>query len=50
MSKAIELMGTGKSEVVEVDMSNDVAEDEGMVCGGYMSVLIEDASEEGGDK
>ncbi|MDO4487155.1 MAG: XdhC family protein [Bacillota bacterium] len=50
MSKARKLMGTGKSEVVEVDMSNDVAEDEGMVCGGYMSVLIEDVSEEGGDK
>ncbi|MGN0704960.1 MAG: XdhC family protein [Lentihominibacter sp.] len=50
MSKARELMGTGKCEVVEVDMSNDVAEDEGMVCGGHMSVLIEDASEEGADK
>lgn len=50
MSKARKLMGTGKSEVVEVDMSNDVAEDEGMVCGGHMRVLIEDASEKGSDR
>ncbi len=26
-------------------MTNDVAADEGMVCGGTMRVLIEDASE-----
>ena len=36
------LMGTGKSRVVTVDMTNDVAAMEGMVCGGTMDVLIED--------
>lgn len=49
MGRARELMGTGMSEVVQVDMSNDVAEDEGMVCGGYMRVLIEDASGKGAE-
>ena len=36
------LIGTGKSQVVTVDMTNDVAAMEGMVCGGTMDVLIED--------
>ena len=36
------LMGTGKSQVVTVDMTSDVAALEGMVCGGTMDVLIED--------
>ena len=36
------LMGTGRSQVVTVDMTNDVAAMEGMVCGGAMDVLIED--------
>ena len=36
------LMGTGRSQVVTVDMTNDVAAMEGMVCGGTMDVLIED--------
>lgn len=36
------LMGTGKSQVVTVDMTRDVAAMEGMVCGGTMDVLIED--------
>jgi xanthine dehydrogenase accessory factor len=40
--KARRLLGSGKSEVAEVDMTNEVAEDEGMVCGGTMRVLIED--------
>ena len=35
-------MGTGESRVVTVDMTNDVAAMEGMVCGGTMDVLIED--------
>ena len=29
-----------------VDMSNDIAEEEGMVCGGEMKVLIADVSPE----
>lgn len=36
------LIGTGESRVVTVDMTNDVAAMEGMVCGGTMDVLIED--------
>ncbi len=36
------LIGTGGSQVVTVDMTNDVAAMEGMVCGGTMDVLIED--------
>ena len=36
------LIGTGGSQVVTVDMTNDVAAQEGMVCGGTMEVLIED--------
>jgi xanthine dehydrogenase accessory factor len=36
------LMDTGRSQVVTVDMTGDVAALEGMVCGGTMDVLIED--------
>ena len=36
------LMGTGRSQVVTVDMTGDVAAMEGMVCGGTMDVLIQD--------
>ena len=36
------LIGTGKSQVVTVDMTGEVAAMEGMVCGGTMNVLIED--------
>ena len=36
------LIGTGKSQVVTVDMTGEVAAMEGMVCGGTMDVLIED--------
>ena len=42
MSCAKRLMGTGASEVISVDLTNEVAEDEGMVCGGTMKILIED--------
>lgn len=38
---AYRLIGTGRSQCVTVDMSNH-AEDEGMVCGGQMKVLIQD--------
>lgn len=41
---AYALIGTGESKVVTVDMSNDVAEEEGMVCGGQMKVLLADAA------
>ena len=40
MVRARKIMGTGGSCVVEIDMSNEVAESEGMVCGGTMRVLL----------
>ena len=46
MQRARKIIGTGGSCVIETDMTNDVAADEGMVCGGTMRVLIEDASED----
>ena len=42
MTAARRLIGSGQTRVVEVDMTNDIAEEEGMVCGGKMRVLIED--------
>ena len=44
MLAARRLIGTGRSAVINVDMTNDIAEEEGMVCGGRMRVLIEDIS------
>ena len=44
MRTARRLIGTGRSTIVEVDMSNDLAMEEGMVCGGRMLVLAEDVS------
>lgn len=42
---AIDIIGTGAYKVVRIDMTGDVAESEGMVCGGIMYVLIEDGAE-----
>jgi xanthine dehydrogenase accessory factor len=42
---AIDLIGTGRYKVVEIDMTGDVAAAEGMVCGGRMEVLLEDGTE-----
>ncbi|MBP3673938.1 MAG: XdhC family protein [Oscillospiraceae bacterium] len=44
MVRARKIMGTGSSCVVEIDMTNEVAESEGMVCGGTMRVLLEDVT------
>ena len=44
MTDARRIIGTGQQRSVTVDMSNDVAEEEGMVCGGQMKVLIADVS------
>ena len=44
MVRARKIMGTGKSCIIEIDMTNEVAESEGMVCGGTMRVLLEDVS------
>jgi len=41
--EAIALIGSGRYLVKRIDMTGSVAEDEGMVCGGIMDVLIEDA-------
>lgn len=40
--EAIKLIGTGTYKTYEIDLTGDVAESEGMVCGGIMRVLIED--------
>lgn len=40
--RALRLAGTGLYEVVLVDMTAEMAESEGMVCGGTMEVLVED--------
>ena len=45
MRDAYNLIGTGQKRCVTVDMSNDVAEEEGMVCGGQIKVLMEDVVE-----
>ncbi|MEN6339903.1 MAG: XdhC/CoxI family protein, partial [Clostridiaceae bacterium] len=39
--RALDVLRTGKPELVTLDMTNDVAADEGMVCGGRMTVWIE---------
>ena len=44
MVRARQIMGTGTSCVVKIDMTNEVAESEGMVCGGTMCVLLEDVA------
>jgi xanthine dehydrogenase accessory factor len=41
ISIARQMVGTKGKRVVCVDMTNDVAEEEGMVCGGTMRVLLE---------
>lgn len=40
--EAIKLIGTGTYKTYEIDLTGDVAESEGMVCGGIMRVLVED--------
>ena len=42
LTEARKLIGTGKRRSVTVELNNDIAEEEGMVCGGTMKVLIED--------
>ena len=42
---AFHLIVTGKRQCVTVNMSNDVAAEEGMVCGGQMKVLLMDLSQ-----
>lgn len=42
MTASRRILGTGESRIVQVDLTNDVAAEEGMVCGGTMTVQIED--------
>ena len=35
------MAGGHKPEILEVDMSSEAAEDEGMICGGKVKVLLE---------
>lgn len=42
---AIDIIGTGEYKTVFIDMTGEVAESDGMVCGGVMYALIEDGSE-----
>lgn len=44
LREARRIIGTGAQKWVTIDMSNDVAEDEGMVCGGQMKVWIADVT------
>lgn len=42
IGNARRIIGTGEYRLQTVDMTGNVAENEGMVCGGIMQVLIED--------
>ena len=46
LKDAYRIIGSGTQRSVTVDMSSDIAEEEGMVCGGEMKVLIADVSPE----
>jgi xanthine dehydrogenase accessory factor len=40
--KGVKMIGTGQYEVVSVNLDNEAAMEEGMVCGGKMVLLLED--------
>lgn len=42
INQAIRLIGTGEYQTVKLDLTGDIAESEGMVCGGIMHILLED--------
>ena len=42
---AVRIIGTGRYQILEIDLTGEVAESDGMVCGGTMKVLVEDGSE-----
>jgi len=44
--EAVRIIGTGTYKMLDIDLTGDVAESDGMVCGGIMRVLVEDASEQ----
>lgn len=39
---ARQIIGTGTYKMLDIDLTGDAAEEEGMVCGGIMTVLVED--------
>ena len=39
---AVRIIGTGRWKIVDIDLTGEVAESDGMVCGGTMKVLVED--------
>lgn len=42
---AVRIIGTGRYQLVDIDLTGEVAESDGMVCGGTMKVLVEDGTE-----
>jgi xanthine dehydrogenase accessory factor len=42
INAAWQIIGSGGSRIHDIDITGRIAEEEGMVCGGVMSVLIED--------
>ncbi|HWQ41771.1 MAG TPA: XdhC/CoxI family protein, partial [Desulfosporosinus sp.] len=42
INAAWQIIGSGSSKIHDIDMTGQIAEDEGMVCGGVMRALIED--------
>ena len=42
INAAWQTIGTGRLKIHDIDMTGQIAEEEGMVCGGVMRVLIED--------
>ena len=45
MNRARALLGTGQAAVMEVDMTDDAAAEDGLTCGGTMRVYLEDITE-----
>lgn len=42
MMEARKIIGTGESKTLQVNLTQDMAEEEGMVCGGMMKIFIQD--------
>ena len=45
MTRARTLLGTGGKSVVEIDMTDDAAAEDGLTCGGVMRVYLEDVTQ-----